>query len=178
MSIDCTSESTLCHEHDVVSYPAIRVFNSPSMTRYKGARKADAITRFLKRAARPVVDVIDRKNITTFKESDSVAVVAYLDPSERTLISGFTEVAFRYHDKYAFGIAAPNHDLLLAEQAETLTVVVYKANGQERVVLDSLLGVVELERGLQAATRPVIGEFNRRNEEGYMKVITILPSSF
>jgi protein disulfide-isomerase A1 len=41
VSIDCVSESKLCKENDVISYPAIRLFRkNKSVARYRGPRKA------------------------------------------------------------------------------------------------------------------------------------------
>lgn len=43
VSIDCVIESKLCEEHDVISYPAIRLFRGgESVSRYRGPRKASS----------------------------------------------------------------------------------------------------------------------------------------
>lgn len=43
VSIDCVSETSLCEEYEVISYPAIRLFRGDeSVTRYRGPRKASS----------------------------------------------------------------------------------------------------------------------------------------
>jgi len=43
LSVDCTAEADLCQEQEIISYPAIRVFDgSEKIKRYKGPRKASA----------------------------------------------------------------------------------------------------------------------------------------
>ncbi len=42
LSIDCTVEKDLCREHEIVSYPAIRLYQpEKGMIRYKGPRIAN-----------------------------------------------------------------------------------------------------------------------------------------
>jgi len=43
VSVDCTIETRLCGEHEIISYPAIRLFKkNKSVGRYRGKRVGDA----------------------------------------------------------------------------------------------------------------------------------------
>ncbi|KAE8453967.1 hypothetical protein EG329_007743 [Mollisiaceae sp. DMI_Dod_QoI] len=169
LSIDCTVEADLCTEYDVVSFPAIRLLKgSESVMRYKGARKASEIIPFLHRAVAPTISIVDQKNITTFLSSDETIFIAYTTPEDNHLQSTFAALASRNHDKYAFGIAT---DMSLANAAGiTLpSVVCIKPGEGEQEVLSGEAGIDAMEKFIETATAPTIGEFTRRNEMKYMK---------
>lgn len=43
LSIDCVSEAKLCEKHEIISYPAIRLFRGDeSVSRYRGPRKVSS----------------------------------------------------------------------------------------------------------------------------------------
>ncbi|KAF8848341.1 hypothetical protein BDZ45DRAFT_681286 [Acephala macrosclerotiorum] len=169
LSIDCTVEEDLCVQYDVVSFPAIRLLQgSESIMRYKGPRKASEIIPFLHRAAAPTVSLVDQKNITTFTSSDETVFIAYTAPEDHHLQSTFAALASRNRDKYAFGIAT---DRNLAKSAGiTLpSIVCLKPGEGEQEVLSGQAGIDAMEKFIETATAPTIGEFTRRNEMKYMK---------
>ncbi|KAE9378273.1 hypothetical protein N431DRAFT_541785 [Stipitochalara longipes BDJ] len=169
LSVDCTAEADLCREQGIISYPAIRVFDgSDKVKRYRGPRKASAIVSFLSRAASPVLSTLDQNNITTFKSADDVVIIAYIPDEEQALTSAFTELAFKNHDKHTFGIVSTKK-VAKAEKIQIPSVVVHKSKEGEQEVLPGPSGIDALERFLETATEPSIGEFTRRNEMKYMK---------
>ncbi|KUJ15828.1 uncharacterized protein LY89DRAFT_97094 [Mollisia scopiformis] len=169
LSIDCKAEADLCAEYDVVSFPAIRLLKgSESSMRYKGPRKSSEIIPFLHRAVAPTVSLVNQKNITTFTSSDETVFIAYTTPEDHHLQSTFAALASKNHDKYAFGIAT---DKNLANSAGiTLPSIVCLRPGEgEQEVLSGEAGIDAIEKFIETATAPTIGEFTRRNEMKYMK---------
>ncbi|CZR60580.1 uncharacterized protein PAC_10476 [Phialocephala subalpina] len=168
-SIDCTIEADLCTQYDVASFPAIRLLKgSESIMRYKGPRKASEIIHFLHRAATPTISLVDQKNITTFTSSDKTVFIAYTAPEDHHLQSTFAALASRNHDKYAFGIATDSNLAKLAGISLPSIVCVKPGEGEQEV-LSGRAGIDAMERFIETATAPTIGEFTRRNEMKYMK---------
>jgi protein disulfide-isomerase A1 len=128
------------------------------------------IISFLGRATLPIVSILDQRNATDFKSADETVVIAYIPEEEKTLRSAFTELAFRHHDKYTFGIVSDMH-LAQAENIQLPSVVVHNSKEGEQEVLPGPSGIDALEKFLEQATAPSIGEFTRRNELKYMKVL-------
>jgi protein disulfide-isomerase A1 len=136
----------------------------------------DSIVSFLNRATLPTISTLDSKNITDFKSVDEAVVIAYIPEEQMALKSAFTELASRNHDKFTFGIVT---DKLLAqaENVQVPSVVVHKPREGEQEILSGPSGIDALEKFLETATAPPIGEFTRRNELKYMKASLALRSS-
>lgn len=127
------------------------------------------IIHFLHRAATPTVSLVDQKNITTFTSSDETVFIAYTAPEDHHLQSTFAALASRNHDKYAFGIATDSNLAKLAGISLPSIVCVKPGEGEQEV-LSGQAGIDAMERFIETATAPTIGEFTRRNEMKYMKV--------
>jgi protein disulfide-isomerase A1 len=103
-------------------------------------------------------------------------VIAYIPEEQTTLRSAFTELAYKNHDKFTFGLVA-DKSLAQAENLQVPSVVVHKLREGEQEVLPGPSGIDALEKFLETATAPPIGEFTRRNELKYMKASLALLSS-
>ncbi|KIW18799.1 hypothetical protein PV08_03088 [Exophiala spinifera] len=178
VSVDCTAEPDLCAEHDVRSYPAIRLFhgrlagdtNKTSSIRYRGPRKAPSIVPFVKRAALPPISTVTAHNLTDLTSIDSVTFVAYLDDDDGNVMrTRYARVARAFHDRFVFGVA---QDDQLAEQEgiDTSSIVAYKSDVGDRdvFVLDATTKRADIEKFVLEASTPLIGELTRRNERTYM----------
>lgn len=128
-----------------------------------------SILSFLNRATLPVVSLLNPKTITNFKSADETVVIAYIPEEETALKSAFAEAAARNHDKFTFGITS-DKNIAKAEGVKLPSVVVHKPKEGEQEVLSGPSGIDALEKFLETATAPSIGEFTRRNEMKYMKV--------
>jgi protein disulfide-isomerase A1 len=121
----------------------------------------------MNRATLPTVSILDHSNITAFISIDETVFIAYILSGDEALKSTFTELAARHHDKYTFGIAT--------ETADSMTlpsIVCHQVKEEEEKVLSTQASIDALEKFIEEATAPTIGEFTRRNEMKYMKVCT------
>ncbi len=103
-------------------------------------------------------------------------VIAYIPDEQRALKSACIELAYRNHDKFTFGIVK-DKSLTRTENVQVPSVVVHKSREAEQEVLPGPSGIDVLEKFLETATAPPIGEFTRRNELKYMKASLALLSS-
>ncbi|OPB43117.1 Protein disulfide isomerase 2 [Trichoderma guizhouense] len=109
--IDCLSAPTLCQEMDVVSFPAIRLYQKDGpTTRYRGPRRAAAIEAFVKRALRPSVQDVDGKKLEEFISSDDIVFLLRLQGEDKLLEARFRDFAQEYSDRYSFGITTAKSD--------------------------------------------------------------------
>lgn len=126
------------------------------------------IVQFIKRSTLPQVSILERKNITAFKTSEEAVIVAYADPSDTDLKGSFRELATRYHDKFSFGLA--DASLGGIDNVPPRCIVCYRKEEEMRKVLCGEAKVEVLEKFVESATTPLIGEVTRRNELKYLKV--------
>jgi protein disulfide-isomerase A1 len=103
-------------------------------------------------------------------------VIAYIPEEQTALKSAFTELASRNRDRFTFGLVT-DKSLAQVETVQVPSVVVHKPREGEQEVLPGPSGIDALERFLETATAPPIGEFTRRNELKYMKASVALLSS-
>ncbi|KAI9048442.1 hypothetical protein LZ554_007278 [Drepanopeziza brunnea f. sp. 'monogermtubi'] len=177
VSIDCTSETTLCAEQGVISYPAIRLYRSKSeeVKRYRGPRKASSITSFLARAARPTVTDLTgllHDELTAFKYVDTDVLIAYtpsLTKPDR-LTESFLALADRYSDRLTFA-ATTDTNHVKRENVWYTSIVCYKTQEGARETYPDHEedGIDHLDRWIKSVTRPLIGPFSRRNTMDYLK---------
>jgi len=137
-------------------------------------KSTDRIIPFINRATFPVISTLNLNNITDFKFADDAVIIAYIADDQTALRSAFTELASRNHDRFTFGIVS-NKNLARADNIQIPSVVVHKPMEGEQEVLPGPSGIDALERFLETATAPAIGEFTRRNELKYMKASPPLP---
>ncbi|KAH9218735.1 thioredoxin-like domain-containing protein [Leptodontidium sp. 2 PMI_412] len=169
ISIDCTIEEKLCKEHEIISYPTIRLFKKQGeQRRYRGPRKASSILEFMSRAPLPPVSILDKSNITSFKSSDEAVFIAYIPDKDGHLKSIFTSLAKRHSDRFTFGIAT-DPKLAKMQNVQFPSVVCHRSEDGEQEVFSGEAGLDALQNFIETAAAPTIGEFTRRNELKYMK---------
>ncbi|KAI3323982.1 thioredoxin-like protein [Xylariaceae sp. AK1471] len=161
MSIDCSTESAVCDEFSVISYPALRYFDGHGHTKsYRGPRRASAITSFLKRAVRPTVTVLDEKKITTFQSVDETVLIAHLNPKDEHVAAAFKTIASQFQDRASFGSI---------DTVGTTIIVCYNNKDEQKFTLSDLVAIDALPKLVESCTAPLIGEFTRANEMKYLQ---------
>ncbi|KAK8087483.1 thioredoxin-like protein [Apiospora phragmitis] len=165
-SVDCSRHKQLCKEHNVISYPAIRLFDGDGkMTPYRGPRTGAAILSYQKRAGRSSVTALeDEKAVTAFQAVDDVVVMAQLHSSrDAHLQTLFQAVADRYWDRASFGSIA---------SISPGAVVCYNNRdraGQPPAVLSDMTAVDAIEKFVEKCMTPLIGELSRKNEGKFLQ---------
>jgi hypothetical protein len=163
---DCSGGATTLSDIKDLGRPQ-RKINGNIFTLLRADCLDHRIVPFMKRATLPTVSTLDHSNITAFISIDETVFIAYVLPGDEALKSTFTELAARHHDKYTFGIAT--------ETADSMTlpsIVCHQVKEGEEKVLSTQASIDALEKFIEEATAPTIGEFTRRNEMKYMKVCT------
>ncbi|KAI0469366.1 hypothetical protein F4859DRAFT_487936 [Xylaria cf. heliscus] len=161
MSIDCSSESALCDEFGVISYPALRYFDGHGDTKsYRGPRRASAIAAFLKRAVRPTITILDEEKSTKFQSVDETVLIAHVNPRDEHVVTAFETIASQYQDRASFGS--------IATEGIT-TIVCYNNKDEQKFTLSDLLAIDALPKLVDSCMAPLIGEFTRGNEMKYLQ---------
>ncbi|KAI1106425.1 hypothetical protein F4804DRAFT_43165 [Jackrogersella minutella] len=162
MSINCTSEASLCQEFGVISYPALRFFDGHGkMTPYRGSRRRDSIIAYLKRATRPSITTLRSEGkMTAFQPSDDYTVIARINAQDPHIKTMYDTLASQYHDRLSFG---------LAETTGATTVSCYNNRDGQQFTVPDLTSIVALPKLISSCLEPVIGEFTRANEMKYLQ---------
>ncbi|KND94342.1 Protein disulfide-isomerase [Tolypocladium ophioglossoides CBS 100239] len=163
MSVDCSASRDLCAELDVVSFPAIRLYQRDRpMIRYRGPRKASSITSFLKRIQHPIITRLTNETLDSFASTDSVVFVAHLHDDDASLLARFSSIAAAYRDRYTFAVAQGMGILTGPSTLQCHNNV----DGEEHFQT-GLDPVGALEAFVGTCTEPLIPELNRRTELKY-----------
>ncbi|TGJ88394.1 hypothetical protein E0Z10_g271 [Xylaria hypoxylon] len=161
MTIDCSTESAVCDEFSVISYPALRYFDGHGYTKpYRGPRRASAITSFLKRAVRPTVTALDEENTTNFQSVDGTVLIARINPRDEHVATAFTAIASQFQDRASFGSV---------DATGTTTVTCFNNRDEQKFALSDLTAIDALSKLVESCTASLIGEFTRANEMKYLK---------
>ncbi|KAK1501667.1 hypothetical protein CTAM01_05891 [Colletotrichum tamarilloi] len=161
LSVDCSTSASLCSEHDVASYPAIRLYRQGGMKHhYRGPRKASEITAFVRRMLRPAVVPLDSKAAKSFNKDDDVVLIAHMAESETSLRERFTEMAGRYRDRYVFGLTT-------IDEAPGRIACYNNADGAFHMTSE-LDEVDSMEKMLKKCASQLVPRLTRRNEAEYL----------
>lgn len=161
MSIDCSTESAVCDEFGIISYPALRFFDGHGHAKsYRGPRRASAIVSFLKRAVRPTITVLDEEKVANFQSVDETVLVAHMNPRDEHIVTAFKIMASRFRDRASFGSV---------DTAGTTTVTCYNNRDEQKFTLSDLSAIDALSKLFESCTTPLIGEFTRANEMKYLQ---------
>ena len=163
LSVDCSTETALCRQHGVSSFPTIRLHHPDgTQARYRGPRKAESILSFLRRTARPALSHVTPKNTTTFQSIDDIVILGHFTRGT-ALQQQFQETAAQYHDRYSFGLI-PNA----------------QAQGPKMECINNLDSVhrptaefpspTSIEAFVKLCATRLIPEFTRRNELSFYEV--------
>ncbi|KAF8858530.1 thioredoxin-like protein [Acephala macrosclerotiorum] len=105
-TIDCDKDVEICSEHDIQSYPTIRIFHTPyrAPTRYRGKQKARDIASHMIKQVLPPISEIDATNLEEFKYLDTPLLIAHFDADDKITFQTFLQVAESpLHDSFLFG---------------------------------------------------------------------------
>ncbi|KAI1110974.1 hypothetical protein F5Y14DRAFT_335066 [Nemania sp. NC0429] len=161
MSIDCSTESAVCDEFGIISYPALRFFDGHGHTRsYRGPRRASAIASFLKRAVRPAITALDEERVAGFQSVDEAVIIAYFNPRDEHIVTAFETMASRFRDRASFASVTT---------AGASTVTCYNNREGQKFTLSELSAIDALPKLFEGCTAPLIGEFTRANEMKYLQ---------
>ncbi|KAL7819284.1 ER-resident thioredoxin [Trichoderma aethiopicum] len=157
-TIDCPSSPKLCQEMDVVSFPAIRLYQKDgSMKRYRGSRRAAAIESFVKRALKRSVQDISGQQLAEFIASDDVVFIAKLLGESESIDAHYRHFAHEYSDRYSFGITT-------SDSVASNGVWCYNnADGTQHAATD-LNDPNALSKLLNLCIAEIIPQLTRRNE--------------
>lgn len=102
--------------------------------------------------------------------------IAYISPEDDHLRNTYMTLASKYHSQYSFGLSTSSS---LAKSAGLTppTIVCIRPHEGEQEVLSGESRFDQIEKFIETATAPIIGEFTRRNEMKYMKVISLTSAS-
>ncbi|KAL3960325.1 hypothetical protein ACCO45_005442 [Purpureocillium lilacinum] len=146
MVVNCTVSPEACAEHDVTSFPAIRLYRrGQSLVRYRATGCDSALT---------------NEKLDAFASSDSVVFIAHLGRDDGSTASRLSSLADAYRDRYSFGVAQGS----LSDQS-TLQCHNNEDGMQHRRVDFDHPGA--LEALLATCAEPLIPEMSRRNELKY-----------
>ncbi|KAF4782587.1 hypothetical protein HER10_EVM0000747 [Colletotrichum scovillei] len=161
LSVDCSTSASLCSEHDVASYPAIRLYRQDGTKHhYRGPRKASEITAFVRRMLRPAIVPLDSKAAKSFNKDDDVVLIAHMAESETSLRERFAEMAGRYRDRYAFGLTT-------IDEAPGRIACYNNADGAFHMTSE-LDEVDSMEKMLKKCASQLVPRLTRRNEAEYL----------
>jgi len=124
---------------------------------------------FLHRVTSPTVSLLNQENITSFITSDETVFIAYISPENHHLHNTYTALATKYHSQYSFGLST-SFQLAKSASLSIPSIVCIRPNEGEQEVLSGEARLDQIEKFIETATAPIIGEFTRRNEMKYMKV--------
>lgn len=183
ISIDCTASDhnnfskTLCQKAGIKSFPTIRLTRSDgSQERYRGPGKTSAILGFLRRSLRPIISVVDEKNLTDFSRSDDVVFVATIaqgddsdeNSSTSTQVDGlFRAAAVRYRDRFSFAFMW-DIGVHVASRKSSITCW----NNPDEVKHETTGSTTrhDLDKFVKLCLTPLIPEMTRGNELTFYEV--------
>ncbi|KAI8075220.1 thioredoxin-like protein [Gongronella butleri] len=178
--VDCTENQDLCQEHGVQGYPTLKVFRQGDATEYKGSRQADGIVSYMKKQALPAVSVLDNVDVlNTFKGSDRMVLIAYLDAEDAETRTTFDAAGNKLRDNYVFGVVT-DKEVAKAQGVEQFpSLVLYRQFDEPTVELKGAEAVKEngdIEAFLKDHSLPLLDQISGENFSQYME--TGLPLAY
>ncbi|KAL0940213.1 uncharacterized protein CTRU02_202976 [Colletotrichum truncatum] len=160
VAINCLRDRELCDENDIASFPVIRFYREDgSMQRYRGPRKANEITGFLRRMKRSEIKEL-KEETGHFHKGDDIVLVARLAQNDENLRTRFQSLARNFRDRYSFGLVNTSGASSSVSCYNNINGVHYNAN--------DLSSVVALQTLIQQCVRPLVAQMTRRNEREYL----------
>jgi hypothetical protein len=170
ISINCDTETTLCAQHAIISYPTIRLYKKRQdnaemkTTRYRGPRTTSSLRAFVKRHDAPLLPYIHPSSLLAFATTNTKigsVIIAYLYPSETSLLSTFRSTAQKYYGTYIFAYTTTSH-------SSTPSLHVHNPDGSEHT-LPGPFTPNDLEAFLKTSTRSVIKPFREKEMQLFMQ---------
>ncbi|EPY52658.1 protein disulfide isomerase [Schizosaccharomyces cryophilus OY26] len=150
VEVDCTEEADLCNEYNIRGYPTLSVFKNGGLSnQYSGARRHDALVKYMKKQLLPVVQSVNKDSVETFTQTnEDLAVIAFFD--DQKLNATYTDVAESLQDSFAFAasndkelakslnVPFPGIVAFTKDSAQDSNQLVYKGDWEKRDIADFL----------------------------------------
>ncbi|KAJ9136710.1 Protein disulfide-isomerase [Pleurostoma richardsiae] len=164
--VDCEALPTLCQKHGVDTYPTFKFFQGRNAkSSYLGPRRASGFLNFIARSKRPTMAQIDVGQLKEFKVIDETAFIGYFAPEDTVAKQTFSDVAARYRDEFSFGIVSDTA-VFGDQNVKPPTVVCHKPEDGDTHSFSSFSEAGDaLEKFVIEASRPVIGELTKLNQQ-------------
>lgn len=119
--------------------------------------------------SRPDVTVISPKSIDEFKSCDDVVFIGYISSEDDTARQSFAAVAQKYRQEFSFGLVS-DEAVITAGKMEAPIVMCHIIGDDETRSSGSFSGTETLDQFVSAASRRVIGELTRQNQQRLLDV--------
>jgi len=170
--VDCTVERDLCSRFDVQGFPTIKLFRNDGSdpSEYDGARKAEAITKFMiKQNAPAVTELADAEALKNFATDEDVKLILFADSE----VESYTKTASSLRNEFSFGVVKGNDALKSEYKVSQTPAVVMLRNFDEGAVtyggdLSSENAKEDLTSWIRAQSFPLIGEIGPENYAKYL----------
>ncbi|KAH8695703.1 thioredoxin-like domain-containing protein, partial [Phaeosphaeriaceae sp. PMI808] len=167
--IDCDDNLELCHDHDINTYPAIRLYERDKEdelreVRYRGPRTINAIRSFVRKRELPILTKLSSSDMEDFKMMDDLVVIAYLDPNDQASLDTIKYAAERHHLDFVFGYTTST-----SQGVSTPSLICYRNTDADHRTLTDLLSLSTIESFLVTSLQPAITSFSEKNIATYMQ---------
>lgn len=122
--------------------------------------------------ALPAVSIVDDKSLPDFKTADKVVLVGYFDAKDKASNETFASVAEGLRDSFLFG-ATSDAALAKAEGVKQPAIVLYKQFDEGKSTFDEKFAKDTIEKFINTASMPLIGEVGPETYAGYMSVCVL-----
>ncbi|KAK1761533.1 protein disulfide-isomerase, partial [Echria macrotheca] len=161
VSLDCATSPSFCRELGVTMFPSIRMYHRDGrMDRYRGPRRAQEISMFLRRALRPPVLELDAHLDPSLATMDNIVFIGYIHPDDWNLYDRFYEMANLYRGSYGFVISPPD------EGGTRSVLVCYNNVDGDRFETADTAGVGSLERFVKQCGEMAVADWSWGMREG------------
>lgn len=122
--------------------------------------------------ALPPVSILDESTIESFKGSEKVVLIAYLDADDKSSNETYTAAANTLREKYLFGAT---HDKALATAAgvKQPAIVLYKDFDEGKDTFSEKFDKEKIEKFAKSSAVPLVGEVGPETYADYMSVSRI-----
>lgn len=140
------------------------------MTRYRGPRTSHALHSFILKRELPILTHLENtQDLQSFKQIDTVVIIAYLRPDQSSLLATFKNVAERYATEVVFAYCTDSASAD-EQRVSVPSVVLYKNDDGDDKVLRGHFGEGDVQGLVRGAGESVIGVFRERDGEKFMVV--------
>lgn len=103
--VNCDEEKDLCSSKSVSGFPTLKIVSDGQLIDYKGERTTEDIVRHLRAYSRHLVTEVDEKNFESFKTSNDVVIVAFLNNLKGSEREAIEKVAEKNRIRIAVGVS-------------------------------------------------------------------------
>jgi len=168
--VDCTIEKDLCSKFEVQGFPTVKLFRNDGAdpTDYDGARKADAIVKFMVRQNSPAVaDLADMDAIKNFAKDDAIKLLSFVGGSDNT--ESYSKVAQALRNEFSFGLVKDNAAANTEYKVKAPAIVMLRNFDDGAVTFSGdLKDQAAITSWIRAQSFPLIGEIGPENYAKYL----------